>query len=387
MNLSVVIVNYNVCYFLEQCLYTLLKAAEGIETEVFVVDNASTDDSRSYLPQRFPGVRFIWNEDNAGFGKANNQALSLTKGDYILLLNPDTLLPETVLQDCLAFFGRHAGAGAVGMRMFDGSGKYLPESKRGLPGIATAFYKLSGLIRLFPTHPVIARYYLGHLSPEKVQEIDVLAGAFMMIPRKVYETTGGFDEQFFMYGEDIDLSYRIRQAGFTNYYLPEPGIIHFKGESTTKDLVYTRYFYEAMQLFVRKHHKGQSFYWKWVLEAAIVARGALSAMRRLVPRKPVVENKLRHWQITGDAGAAAELRELTGANEAFTGSHAWENGVTDTVYALGDTYGMHAVLESWKKMPPTGRVWFHGKGTAAIIGSSDRKSNGEVIVLKKEVAV
>ena len=231
MRLSVIIVNYNVCYFLEQCLYTVFQALKGIEAEVIVIDNASTDNSRELLPTAFPLVRFIWNTNNPGFGTANNQGLAIAKGESIVLLNPDTLLPAGIFHTCLEFLARHPEAGGLGMRMYDGRGCYLPESKRGWPGALTAFFKLSGLTALFPRNPTIARYYLGHLSPEKIHPVEVLAGAFMVIPKKVYEKVGGFDEQFFMYGEDIDLSYRISLAGFTNYYLPFPGLIHFKGES------------------------------------------------------------------------------------------------------------------------------------------------------------
>jgi GT2 family glycosyltransferase len=229
--LSVIIVNYNVKYFLEQCLHSVQKAIAGIPGEIIVVDNHSTDGSLAYLLPLFPSVQFIANAGNPGFSKANNQGWRMAKGDHILFLNPDTLLSEDCLQQSLALMEQRPDTGALGIRMVDGSGQYLPESKRGTPTPAVSFYKLSGLIRLFPKSPVFARYYLGHLSATEDHEVEVLAGAYMLVRRSVLEATSGFDERFFMYGEDVDLSYRIRQLGYKNRYLAGSSIIHFKGES------------------------------------------------------------------------------------------------------------------------------------------------------------
>lgn len=384
MILSVIIVNYNVCYFLEQCLYSVINAGGGYELDIIVVDNASSDDSRDYLPSKFPGVRFIWNQTNPGFGVANNQAMAIAGGDYFVLLNPDTLLTTTAFQSCIGFFHSHPDAGAVGMRMFDGNGNYLPESKRGFPDVATAFYKLSGLISLFPGHRQIARYYLGHLSADEVQQIDVISGAFMMIPRKVYEQVGGFDERFFLYGEDIDLSFRIKLAGFVNYYLPAPGLIHFKGESTPKDLRHTRHFYEAMSLFVKKHFRGRAVLMKWLLNGAIVFRGTISALRRWMNTpvasglrpKPVVNHN--EFKVVGDPASVGEVDSL----ETETDSGI---GTSDTVYCLGETYKVEDIVAGWKKSGPgRGRSWFHFTGTGSIIGSTDKKSRGDVLLLKKQ---
>ncbi|WP_300602097.1 glycosyltransferase family 2 protein [Niabella sp.] len=257
MNLSIIIVSYNVKYFLEHCLVSVLRASKGLEAEIIVVDNCSTDGSVEYLLPLFPQVLFIANKENAGFGRACNQGLRSAKGQFILFLNPDTLLPEDALVKSLAVFEQDPAVGAVGIRMFDGAGVFLKESKRGFPSFSASFFKLSGIHRFFPGSRTAARYYLGHLDDEKDQYIEVLAGAFMLIPRIVLEKTGGFDEAFFMYGEDIDLSYRIYKAGYKNYYLSAPPIIHFKGESTSKNsLGYIRNFYQAMGIFVNKHHRG-----------------------------------------------------------------------------------------------------------------------------------
>ena len=257
MTLSIVIVNYNVKYFVEQCLRSIVPSAIGIVHEVIVVDNASTDGSRQYLEPRFQWVRFIWNRENRGFAVANNLALAETRGQFVLFLNPDTILSEECLSTCVDHFRKHAKAGAVGIRMLDGSGRFLRESKRSFVTPSTAFYKLTGLARLFPKSPVFARYHQGHLDPLKNHQTDVLAGAFMMVRKVVLDKTGGFDEQFFMYGEDIDLCYRIRQAGYENHYVSHPPIIHFKGESTKKhSLKYVRMFYGAMAIFAKKHYGG-----------------------------------------------------------------------------------------------------------------------------------
>ncbi|RYD72771.1 MAG: glycosyltransferase family 2 protein, partial [Sphingobacteriales bacterium] len=254
MQLSVIIVNYNVKYFLEQCLCSVQKACIGIDTEVIVIDNNSTDGSRQWLEEKFARVKFIWQTNNDGFGKANNKALKMAKGDFILFLNPDTIIAEDSLRLCIDKMNADASIGALGVRMIDGSGRFLKESKRGFPTAAASFYKMSGLTALFPSSRSIAHYYAGHLTENKTHEVDVLAGAFMMLSRKAVEETQGFDEDFFMYGEDVDLSYRIQKAGLKNIYFPETTIIHFKGESTQKfSASYNKHFYGAMRLFVKKH--------------------------------------------------------------------------------------------------------------------------------------
>jgi GT2 family glycosyltransferase len=277
MTLSIIIVNHNVRCFLEQCLLSLRRATDGIGHEIVVVDNASRDDSRSYLPQRFPEVRFLWNQGNIGFGRACNQGASLSGGEYILFLNPDTIVPEDCLRRCLEHLEAHPTAGALGVRMHDGSGRYLRESKRSYPSPSTAFLKLSGLSALFPGSRWVARYDLGDRDAYANCRADVLAGAFMLVRRAAFTATGGFDERFFMYGEDIDLSWRFRQAGFENLYFAEAAILHFKGESNRRgSLRHVRHFYGAMSVFVRKHHAGPG---AWLLVPAIWLRAALTVVR------------------------------------------------------------------------------------------------------------
>ena len=286
MQLSVIIVNYNVKYFLEQCLYSVQKACSAIDAEIIVADNNSTDGSRAYLEDNFPAVKFIWNSGNIGFAKANNLALEKANGDFILFLNPDTLLSEDSIEKFLHFFEENKIAGAVGIRMIDGSGKFLKESKRAFPSPLTSLFKLSGLARLFPGSRTFARYHLGHLAEKENHEVDVLAGAFMMIPRTVLHKIGNFDEHFFMYGEDVDLSYRIQKAGYKNYYLAESTIIHFKGESTKRgSLNYVRLFYQAMNLFVKKHYSGgKAGFFIFLIQTAIFIRAGFSAVGNILKR-------------------------------------------------------------------------------------------------------
>ena len=255
MDLSIIIVNYNVKYFLEQCLHSILKAIKNIGAEIIVIDNNSTDGSREYLEPKFPQVIFKWSKINAGFATANNSALKNASGRHILFLNPDTIVPEDCFEKCLGFFRTTENCGALGVRMIDGSGFFLKESKRGLPSPLAAFYKMAGIAKIFPSSKLFSKYYAGNLPENEINAVEVLAGAFMMIDKKALELVKGFDESFFMYGEDIDLSYRIMKEGFKNYYFPDTTIIHFKGESTRKETaLYIHRFYDAMYLFVSKHY-------------------------------------------------------------------------------------------------------------------------------------
>jgi len=259
MKLTIIIVSYNVSHFLEQCIKSVIKASHYLNVDIIVVDNCSEDDSVSMIRNRFPEVKLIVNPDNKGFSKANNQAIRQSDSDYVLLLNPDTVLEESTLIHTLGFMETHADAGGLGIRMIDGQGYFLPESKRGLPTPWASFCKMSHLSQLFPRSAFFNRYHAGHLSENKTNKIEVLAGAFMLLRRKVLDEIGLLDEDFFMYGEDIDLSFRITKAGYFNYYFPDASMIHYKGESTRKSsLNYVRLFYGAMLIFARKHFAGKN---------------------------------------------------------------------------------------------------------------------------------
>ena len=253
MKLRVVIVSYNVSHYLLQCLDSLQRALRGIDGEVIVVDNHSRDNSVALVHQAHPEVKVIENLHNLGFSKANNIALRQAKGEYALLLNPDTIVADNTIRDCIAFLDLHPDAGAAGVMMLNADGTVAPESRRGVPTPLTSFYKLSGLCRMFPRSPRFGRYYLGHLPWQTPQQIDIVSGAFCMLRRSVLDKVGLLDEDYFMYGEDIDLSYRILKQGATNWYLPYP-ILHYKGESTQKSSFrYVHVFYQAMLIFFRKH--------------------------------------------------------------------------------------------------------------------------------------
>jgi GT2 family glycosyltransferase len=284
MKLSVIIVNYNVRYFLEQALLSVRKASRGVSVEVFVVDNNSVDDSVQMVREKFPEVKLIQNKDNPGFSIANNQAIRQSEGTYVLLLNPDTVVEEDTFDKCIRFMDAHPQAGGLGVRMIDGSGAFLPESKRGFPTPWVAFCKTAGLSRLFPRSRLFNRYHLGYLDENEVSEVEVLSGAFMLMRRSVLDEVGLLDEAFFMYGEDIDLSYRIIKGGYKNYYFPETNIIHYKGESTKKgSLNYVKAFYNAMIIFARKHFKGdKARFFVSMLQAAIYLQAFLTVSKNVI---------------------------------------------------------------------------------------------------------
>lgn len=284
--LSIIIVSYNVQHFLEQALLAVRKASQGLQVQIFVVDNNSVDGSPEMVRKKFPEVELLALEENLGFAKANNLAIRRAKGKYVLLLNPDTLIAEDSLQKCYDFMEAHPQTGGLGVRMIDGTGRFLPESKRGFPSPFVAFCKVFGLSRLFPRSRIFNRYHLGFLPEKKTHEVEVLSGAYMWLRRSVLDEIGLLDERFFMYGEDIDLSYRIVQAGYKNHYFAETTIIHYKGESTRKgSLNYVRIFYQAMILFAEKHFRGHKARWYIAfIRMAIYFRAFLSLSANAIRR-------------------------------------------------------------------------------------------------------
>lgn len=284
--LSIVIVNYNVRYFVEQCIQSILNSDTNIPYEIIVVDNASSDYSVEHLKEKFQDICFIENETNVGFSTANNIGFHKATGTHILILNPDTILQENTLKKCMEFYMQTPMIGALGVRMIDGSGHFLRESKRGFPGPWNSFCKFSGLYRLFPNSKFFNGYYAGHIDEYETAPIDVLTGAFMLIQKDILLEAGGFDEDYFMYGEDIDLSYKIQLNGYRNYYFPESSIVHFKGESTKKgSLNYVKVFYEAMIIFAQKHlrHKYSGFFIGF-LRLAIVAHGFITLLKNIAQK-------------------------------------------------------------------------------------------------------
>ncbi len=246
MKLSVVILNYNVQHFLQICLESVEAAITNLDAEIIVVDNQSSDESCNMVKQNFHDVILIENSENLGFAKGNNIGVSKAKGDYVCILNPDTVVAEDTFTKTIKFAEQQNDLGIVGCRLIDGKGNFLPESKRNVPKVGVAFQKMIGNA---------TKYYANHVSELQSGKVDVLVGAFMLLKRNVYNKVAGFDEDYFMYGEDIDLSYKVLKAGFNNYYFGETSIIHYKGESTLKDKTYAKRFYGAMKLFYKKHFK------------------------------------------------------------------------------------------------------------------------------------
>lgn len=257
MQLSVVILNYNVRYFLEQCLDSVQKALHGIDGEIIVVDNASPDDSCAMVREKFPNVILIENHENAGFPKGNNMGVARAQGEYLCILNPDTVVGEDTFQKLLAFAAPKRNLGIVGCRLIDGTGRFLPESKRGLPTPWVAFTKVMGLYKL---GKAFGKYYAMHLSDDETGRVDILVGAFMLLKTSVYREVGGFDEGCFMYSDDIDLSYMVQKTGRDNYFFADTTVIHYKGESTVRDGLYMQRFRQAMDFFYRKHFRRSLFF-------------------------------------------------------------------------------------------------------------------------------
>lgn len=257
MQLSVIILNYNVRYFLEQCVFSVQKALENIDGEIIVIDNNSSDDSCAMMKEKFPQVKLIENKENSGFPKGNNIGVAQAKGEYICILNPDTAVAEDTFLKILnsKLQTSNSKLGIIGCKLIDGTGNFLPESKRGVPTPWVAFTKIFGLYKMFSKSSWFNQYYAQHLTENQTGKVDILVGAFMIMKRDLYLEVGGFDENCFMYSDDIDLSYMVLKLGNENYYFHETSVIHYKGESTVRDGLYMKRFREAMQFFYKKHFK------------------------------------------------------------------------------------------------------------------------------------
>ncbi len=284
MQLTVIIVNFNVKHFLEHCLTSVIAASKTVALKIIVVDNASKDESVAYISKKYPHIQIIANKENVGFAKANNQALALVDTPYMCYLNPDTIVAEDCFELCLTYLQNNKVIGALGPHLIDGKGNFLPESKRGFPDFLTSFFKISGVSSIFKKSSFFNRYHLGHLPENKTNIVDVLVGCFIMMPTALAKQIGGFDEAYFMYGEDIDLSYKVQKAGYKNVYFAETSVIHYKGESTKKgSLNYVKLFYNAMIIFATKHlsvAKQKTFI--PLIKLAIIARAFLSLLNKFI---------------------------------------------------------------------------------------------------------
>ena len=312
MKLSIVIVNYNVRFYLEQCLLSVEKALTGVGGEVFVVDSNSTDDSVSYLRGKFPWVRYIENKENVGFSRANNQAIREARGEYVLLLNPDTFIGERTLRECIDFMDKTPKAGMCGVGMLRVDGSFAPESRRGVPTPFVAFCKMTGLGSLFPKSRVFGRYYMQYLNKQSINPIEIVSGAFMFIRKEALDKVGLLDETFFMYGEDIDLSYRVLKAGYQNYYIPTQ-ILHYKGESTKKEsFKYVNAFYKAMVIFFKKHFAHYSIIYSAFITLTVALKGGMAyVMQNLYAwGRKRKKKKRKKILIVGDGNNLADMKEI-----------------------------------------------------------------------------
>ncbi|WP_348800365.1 glycosyltransferase family 2 protein [Flavobacterium adhaerens] len=291
MQLSVIILNYNVRYFLELCLLSVESALKNIDSEIIVVDNNSQDQSCEMVQKRFPNVKLIQNNQNVGFSKGNNVGVTQAKGNYICILNPDTVVAEDTFEKILTFANTQNDLGVVGVKLIDGTGNFLPESKRGVPTPWVAFTKVLGLYRFFSKSTLFNQYYAQHVSENETAEVEILVGAFMFLKRDLYIEVGGFDEDCFMYSDDIDLSYTILQKGKKNYYFHETTVIHYKGESTIKDGMYMKRFQEAMEFFYTKHFK-RSFVFSVFMKIGIVFFSLVKRFQGKTQKKTKIEKFL-----------------------------------------------------------------------------------------------
>ena len=342
LKLSVIIVNYNVKYYLDQCIRSVLRAFEEMNTpaEIIVVDNHSADGSVDYLEQRypqklFPMVRFVRSAHNLGFARANNIAIRQSRGEYVLLLNPDTIVGEDALKASVDFMDVHEDAGAVGVRMLGAQGRRAMESRRGLPTPMVSFFKMLGFCNRWPHHRLFGKYYMGYLPWDEPSQIEVVSGAYCMLRRKALDEVGLLDEDFFMYGEDIDLSYRVLKGGYHNYYLPVD-ILHYKGESTQKSSFrYVHVFYEAMLIFFRKHYSGMTFLLSLPIKTAIYAKALMALVGMLSERMrkslgffaPSAEGA-QHYVVVGSQemqDACREIARRLGLDAEFHDSEVQEN--------------------------------------------------------------
>ena len=361
MDITVVIVNYRVKLFLEQTLRSVEEATQGLDAEVIVVDNNSGDDSIDFVRQRFPQVTFIENTDNVGFARANNQAIMRAAGLFTLILNPDTIISRSCIEQCIEWMRGHERCGAIGVRMVDGNGVFLPESKRAFPTPWVSFCKIFGLSALFPRSRWFARYHLRYLDDRQPHRIDILAGAFMLCRTTLLQQVGGFDEDFFMYGEDIDLSYRMVLAGYENWFLPVE-IIHYKGESTKKDSMrYVRVFYEAMLIFYRKHYPRMGVVFYPIVKLGVLVRASMAALKRLLkwPKRRAGGAHAAHarWVVLSDDPA----RVATAAGISTYGTSLPADGAASVLIDDGthDYDAIIGIIASGSRKGLDFHIWSH----------------------------
>lgn len=382
----------------------MLAASRNMDVEIFVVDNASTDGSKTYLPARFPKVKFRWSEQNMGFGKASNSVLKEARGAYILFLNPDTIIAEDSLSKCYSFFTSNTQCAALGVQMLDGNGRFLRESKRGMPTPLNSFFKMLGFAKLFPSSSFFAGYYAGGLPQKQNNPVDVLAGAFMMLNRKAIEVTRGFDEDYFMYGEDVDLCYQLKKAGLGVYYYSDTMIIHFKGESTQRlSKNYIRHFYGAMWLFVKKHYTDKKLL-RFFMKCSINFSKAIATLKLYITPKRDQSLQSSSKSLTAVMAGqelfneclrllqhaqpslviAGRISPLEKDDEKALGSMdnskalVREHRITQLLFCSRDL-SFKKIISNVETMAGKVNFLFHAAGSDSIVGSNDQQSKGVFI--------
>lgn len=371
MKLSVVILNYNVRYFLEQCLRSVQIAIQSLDAEIIVIDNDSKDGSCEMVKALFPSVTLIENKVNVGFSKANNQAVAVAKGEYICILNPDTAVAEDTFQLAIQYSESVDKMGALGVYLMDGTGNFLPESKRNLPTPRVSLLKLAGF----------SQQYYSELTETSKGEVEVLVGAFMLVKRTVYNEVGGFDEDYFMYGEDIDLSYKITQAGYKNHYLGSTTVLHYKGESTKKDEVYFDRFYGAMHIFYQKH-----FNKNFLLESAVSVGVAFAKKARGISSskkpKPAPKSKNNYF-FTENSELLNKLNKASDVeHQKVLKNFIQEFSIEDSLLIFDAEYLTYGeIFELMKQLKgKNNRFRIRPPGCEFIIGSDQSDEKGGVIV-------
>ena len=350
-------------YFLELCLRSVEKAIETVEAEIIVVDNNSSDDSCKMIKEQFTHIKLIENKENVGFAIANNQAVKIAKGEFVCILNPDTVVAEDTFSKILRFAKAQENLGIIGCRLVDGTGSFLPESKRNIPTVKVATQKLLGFSK---------NYYANHVSEFETAEASVFVGAFMFLRREVYNTLNGFDEDFFMYGEDIDLSYRALKSSYKNYYFGETSIIHFKGESTLKDKKYAKRFFEAMQIFYKKHFK-KNFVFDVLVNIGLKTANIFNSKPSKV--KKVIDN---HFIVSTNKNLGFNFSfkpELIGLDELELVPENSE------IIFDANTIAYKDIIKKMEQYAANSRITFKilPNKSSFIIGSNDSVNQGEVI--------
>ena len=388
MQLSVIILNYNVRYFLEQCILSVQSALVGMDAEIIVVDNNSSDGSCQMMDERFPNIKFIENDTNLGFPKGNNIGVSFASGKYICILNPDTVVAEDTFVKVIAFADKQSNLGIVGVKLIDGRGNFLPESKRGIPTPFVAITKIMGLYKISKAK-AFGKYYAMELGEDETGKVDILVGAFMVMKRELYLEVGGFDEECFMYSDDIDLSYMVLKRGRSNYYYHDTTVIHYKGESTVKDGTYMRRFREAMHFFYKKHFKVNVFF------DVFMKTGAFFFIRLKRRRGVTVSDKIESYVVLSENKDMREkIQKALGKETIYILASKIGNMQLDAKtfnknveIIFDNNYLSFKSIINWMELNRNPKITFKilpkltYPGTDYLIGSNSSNDRGEVIMI------